>query len=428
MELLILLLSEALLYPLIAALGTILSAAFSIILNIFELIWSVASTGKSTPKQTTQSQKSKTKIFQKLGIISGIIFITTILSLLCINLFFFTPAISFITTQVAHKTNSTITFESVSGNVFSGILHIEKLHASTAHRNPDKKAFNISGNNIDLDINVFSLMFGQITVENLTIKDVTGTLSMNRKNSSEKQNQQKSERTTKKAKRVFQIQNLSLKNINLTLEHPQKPPLKLELQHIKSAPFRSNYAVFDTFFRSNILGTLNGHTIKIISQEIENGRKTQWYFDNFPIEIVSYYVQKPPLSWIKKGIINIHVEDEWQYDQNAEIDMDWHIELKDFEVQAPETSNIAQKTLAAPIVNYMNSKQDQLDVEFSLVMNEQQFKSATSLDAASLWQTTTDAFSATIAKFTGQRVETIKDSTQTQINRFKDFLDKKRQK
>lgn len=448
MELLVILLGEFLLFPVFAAIGALANLVATLISGIFELIFCLmSSTGKrkrTSPNSVTVHSKLSFP-FKAVTRISGVLFLIIIVFSLAVNTFLFEPTAQLVISKIEDKTGIEISYSSVSGDVFSGELALLDLHVQRqGHENLD---FNISAQKIGLNIDVFSLLLKPITIEELSIdgvrgniKDKTkqedisskskfktaiGAIQLGVKHKDNNQIEADSQPEKLKAKKAFVIHHLAINDVKLDVYKNDKEPLVLALNKIHSAPFRSEYAVFDTFFRSNIEGSLNNHKITISSEEIGDGRSTKWHLDNFPVSLIKSYVHKAPFSWFESGNIDVLVEDKWHYGDNAEIEMDWSMQLKDVFVKAPTDASVVSKAIAFPILNYIN-KRDDVDLNFSLVMNEKQFESASSLDAAGLWDAAINALSKKVAEVTGEKKEEVKQGVEKGIQGFKNFLNKKR--
>lgn len=428
MELLAILLGEFLFFPVIAAFGTLINLIFSALFTILELIVSLLSSrGSFRPKektQTTLASPKKPLSFKWVAKFSAAIFLVFVLVLVSVNTAFLTPTMNWVFTKIAQKTNIEVSFESVRGSILIGAVEFQGLRA--IRQSDDKSDLAVRAEHIALDINVLSLITKPIVIEKLALRDVDGTWYSKDQSSVSENEDQQSKPKKIKPKTEFIIEDLSIQNINFVLNKADKQPLTLTLDHIESAPLRSKYAIFDTFFRSNIEGSINGHKITIASREEEDGRVTKWHLDHFPVEIINQYVQKAPISWFKSGVIDVRVEDQWEYGENSQIDMDWNLKFKDVVVEAPQDASLVKKTLAAPIVKYLNNKED-VDIGFELIMNEDQFESTASLDGAGLWDAVVDSLSTKLALATGEKKEAIKEGFQNKVDGFKNFLNKKRE-
>lgn len=422
MELLVILLGEFLLLPFFAALASLGSAIVSFISFLFEILINALIHRGAKSKDTVSNGRNSFNFLRVLSLFAGGIFVLAVLTLFIVNTFFFYPTSQWAAGLVGQKTNMEISFDEARGNIFSGKIHFENLNVVS--KAPVKDKF-LSAENLSMDVDVLSLLFRPVRVQHFSTQNVQGKFYSSRKQISESNGRKDAEKKVK-AKTGFVIEQLNIKNVKIELYNENQQSLNLEIEKITSEPFRSEYAVFDTFFRSNISASINGHEFHIKTQETDKGRTTNWQLNNFPVNIVSTYVQKPPINWFKSGIVDVYVEDEWNYKNSAEIDMDWNLQFKNVSVKAPQSTSVITQTLAAPIMKYMNNKED-VDLKFQMVMNESQFKHAASLDAAGMW----DAFAKAMAKNIAQKSDVNTEDAREGINRaiggLKNFLDKKRQ-
>lgn len=428
MELLVILLGEFLLFPVIAAAGTFFNFCLTICSIFLEFLFSLIA-DRSDKKHINKTQSQKRVLPLKLiAKISGIVCSVFILALFTVNIVFFAPTMTMIASHIAQKTKSEITFSSVQGNVFTGEITFTDLRALKA--NDDGFQFDLDAKHVFLNIDIFSLLSSPIVVETLHIDDVHGDIDDNRKNEvlEESQSYAVVQNSPKKlkAKKAFIIQDLALNNLTFTLRKGAKDPLSVFVDYAESAPLRSQYAIFDTFFRSDVEGNINGHALKIASRAVDDGRETMWHLDHFPISLVGQYVDKAPINWFERGVIDIRVQDEWQRGENAEIDMDWSFVLKDAYMRAPEGSSILSRAALTPVAAYINRRENDLDISFSLLINKNKFEGASSLDASGLWDAVLDGMAKKLAATTGSKKQDIKDGVHKGIGRFKNFLNKKR--
>lgn len=427
MELLVILLGEFLLFPVFAAIGALANLIATLIGGMFELsFYAMSSTGKEkSPPPNTAPLKPKKVSFPIKAVtrVSGALFLIIIVFLLAVNTLLFEPTAQFVISKIEGKTGIEISYASARGDVFSGEVEFSGLHVQ--RQGHEKLDFDITAQKIGLNINVFSLLSTPITIDELTIDGVSGDLIDKRIQKEPSETKTPNEKL--KAKKSFIIRDLEINDVTLDVRKNDNEPLVLAIEKIHSAPFRSQYAVFDTFFRSNIEARLNNHKVTISTEEVRDGRSTKWHLDNFPVNLIKTYVNKAPFSWFESGNIDVLVEDKWQYGTNAEIEMDWSLQLKDVLVKAPEDASVFSKAAAFPIVSYINKRGD-VDLNFALLMNEKQFESTASLDAAGLWDAAVNALSQKIATVTGEKKEEIKQGFENGVKGFKNFLNKKRNK
>lgn len=426
MELLVILLGEFLFFPFIAAAATAISAVFAFIGAIIDFLIFMPIYRNHREKGDEYLLKAHKKAspypFRAVSTIASCVCLLLIPFIVMLNLFFFEPTVRLIAAQVAQQKGMQISFESAQGNLFTGLVELRGLTVKT--ENGRKADYDLRADHVLVDLDVYSLLFSPVIIEQLVVDGVSGDVE----SKAQPPQAQTARSEPLKPKKSFVISDMSVRNVTLKLLKGEAEPLTLTLRSIESKPFRSQYAIFDTFFRSNITGDLDGHTIQITSQDTGNGRETQWRLADFPAGVIARYVDKSPINWFVQGSLDVLVEDRWTLGDHAEIEMDWSLVLKDVRVEPPQNATILQKTVSAPIVNYINGREGPLDLSFSLLMNEDEFESTSSLGAAGLWDAAVGALARQLAERTGEKAEAVKEGVKGKAEAFKDFLDSKRKK
>lgn len=432
MELLVILLGEFLFFPVIAAIGAFINVCFSLLSVLVEFFLCVISGRKSEsgpPTSKTMSHaRNRSFSFNFLAKFSGLTCACIFIAFVLVNTVLFSPAMSMIASHISKKTGADISYSSVGGNVFTGAFQFKNL--KVIKNTNDGFRFDLNTQDVSLDIDIYSLLSSTIVIEALHVNNVRGEIEDVRQarkyKASDDRQVNEDEPKRLKAKKAFVINNLALKNLNFILLKDGVEPLDVSVSVLESAPFRSRYAIFDTFFRSKVTADVNGHDLLIASYAVDGGRETSWHLDHFPVSLVGKYLDKAPLNWFESGVIDVRVIDSWRYDKNADIDMDWSFVLKDVHMRVPEDASLLTKATMMPVMAYINRREDDLDVGFSLVMNEQQFEGALSLDAAGLWDAALEGMSKKLTDMSDEKTEKIKDGVNEGIDRFKNFLNKKR--
>ncbi len=425
MELLVILLGEFLFIPFITAAVAVVSLSSSLIGSLLELYicWPDRRLpGIRNEDEAPPPPRKRPDHLHRVVKLSAAIFASISLILVLANLFFFEPTVRLIAAQVAQQKGMQISFESAQGNLFAGLVELRGLTVKT--ENGRKADYDLRADHVLVDLDVYSLLFSPVIIEQLVVDGVSGDV----KSKAQPPQAQSARSDPLKPKKSFVISNMSVRNVTLKLLKGEAEPLTLTLRSIESQPFRSQYAIFDAFFRSNITGDLDGHTIQITSQDTGNGRETQWRLEDFPAGVIARYVDKAPINWFAQGSLDVLVEDRWTLGDHAEIEMDWSLTLNDVRVEPPQNATILQRTASAPIVNYINGREGPLDLSFSLLMNEDEFESTSSLGAAGLWDAAVEALARTLAERTGEKAEAVKEGVKGKAEAFKDFLDSKRKK
>jgi len=418
MEEFIRLLAELLSVPLTEFAAIIMGVIVWIFVLFFDLFFeNIANSEKEQDifSKVIYSQKFKTSLwFLKKAALLGLIFIVITLSI--INFVFFDPAMRKIADIVSKRTGIKIEFASVSGNIFTG--HINFADMKVIQTKENKTNFDLAFKNAEIDLDMLSLLLRPIVFEKINISDVSGNIKQQDKVTSPQDNKKllnlnlgklditlkkksdkdtESQNTQNQPKREFIINNLVFRNINVSFIKGTNLPINISLENIISQSFRSNYAIFDIFFRSNINGSIDGHKIAISNKESGWGEKARWEVENLPVRTVSYFLDKTPINWFQDGVIDIVAEDEWQR-KTPEINMDWQLKMHNVHMAVPENIGSLEKIAVLPVANYINSHNEGINLQLKFTTNEKQFEGAASLDAAGLWDALVSGTRKSIAK------------------------------
>src|SRR5262249_46648688 len=224
-----------------------------------------------------------------------------------------------------------------------------------------------------------------------------------------------------RAKRRFRIEDLTLRNVDVALSKGDKAPVAISLKSVTSMPLRSHFAVFDLLFRSNVAGQIDGHDILISTRSKDGASITQWRMPDLPIVSVSRFVTNPPVGWLREGTLTVNVDDQWALGKQTEINMDWEIRMRGARAGPRIGANVLEQTFALPIINYINSKDGDIDLHFKLAMNENQFEDMASPDAGALWNALMQSIAKAIATGTGMKSEDAGHGIDNAIKGFKGF-------
>ena len=434
MEALVILLAEFLTALLIPA--VILAAEVAVLLFslLFELVlWlcfgkrKVASPPKGplpgSPKRGWKDKvQSWSAISRPVRNVALIGFALTIGALALANTVFFAPTVRLILAIVGQRTGTELAFKSVSGNLFTGRFAFEDIRAKRI--SDTKSSFDLKARNLDADLDLLTLTDPPIVFDTLSVDTVTGTFRQPERTAGRKGHGNGGERI--KAKRKFGVTKLTLTNVDVALSRGEGMPVAVSLKSVTSAPFRSNFAVFDTLFRSNVVGQIDGHDISISTQQTDGGRVTQWRMPDLPAASISRFVTKPPIGWLREGVLNVSVDDRWKLGTQDAIEMDWNIRMQGVHAEANNGAGAIERALAVPIIGYINSREGNVDLRFKLLMNESQFENMVSLDAGALWKALLRSMASSIAGGTGEKTQDVRQSLEKAVEGFKGFLDRRR--
>ncbi len=431
MEALIILLAEFLIVPIVLSVSIVAVTLVVFIMNIFEvffLLLGAKNLAGKIPKLTKREDKSvppkKPSGFITIKWASLSLFALLIGTVLVVNFLLFDPTAKWLLAKVGQRKDMEVNVAKVSGNLFSGKFDFHDLKVK--RESEIKNSFDLKTESVSLDIDIWSLIFRPVTLEHLIVKNVKGDI----RQPDIRKDPKNSNRNKIKTKRIFIVKRYRLEDADVSLSKGANPPVQVSLNKAENDPhhpLRSQYAIFDLLFRSNVSGSIDGNKISIGSSGTENARVTKWDMMNLPVAPISRIVTKPPIGWFKDGVIDVKVEDKWRLNEKAEIKFDWHLNMRGVKVVIPENANSIQKTLAKPIASYINNKEEDIDLRFKLIMDEKQFESASSLDVSDIGTALAKGLAKAIADRTDNKIEDVKKGISDTVKGFKSFLDKRRQ-
>ena len=347
----------------------------------------------------------------------------TVGAMMLANTVFFEPTVRFILAMVGQRTGSELAFNTVSGNLLIGHFVFEELSAKRI--SDTASSFDLKAHKFSVNLDLPTLLARPIAFDSLMADTVTGTLQLPERHTGTGNTNSNNE-VLIKAKRKFHIEALALTNVNIALSRGERTPVAVSLKSVASAPFRSNFAIFDVLFRSNLIGEIDGHDISISTKQTDTGRITQWRMPALPAESVSRFVTKPPIGWLRSGLLNISVDDRWSLGEQAEIDMNWSIRMEGVSAEVEETAGAVERMFAVPFVRYINSREGNVDLHFRLLMDENHFENMASLYAGALWDALRHSIAKAIAISSGEDPSNVTRSFDKAVKGFKGFLNKRR--
>ncbi|MEM7634327.1 MAG: hypothetical protein AAF299_07190 [Pseudomonadota bacterium] len=324
------------------------------------------------------------------------VFVVTIVGLFAINYLFLKPVTNWAFAELQQRTGIEVTASEVTGDLFTGYFEFTGLTAKRA--SSEKSSFDLKVAEISGDLRMSNLIFGAPVFETLYVEGVSGRFDVKKRDNSRKSRKIKT-------RRDFIVKHMVISDVALQFYKARGEALDATLTWAQASPLRSNYAVFDLFFRSDLIGTLAGRKLEIRTASTNDGRKTTWKIDQLPVSILGHFSDAPVISWLEQGTFDVDVTDSWNMADRAAVNMDWHLLANDVKMQVPADAGLMQKTVFIPAQKYLNGRDKPVDVSFSLVMNEEQFEGAASLEAANLWATVRDGFVKALAlKYRAVRV------------------------
>jgi len=342
-----------------------------------------------------------------------IVLLGTVLVLL--NTVLFAPVMRYGMSRIQKRTGVEVTFLSVTGNFFSGAAQLREVTARR-HNSPVSN-FELTSPRVALDVDMRSILSATMRLESLSVAKLTGRF------------ERVGAPAEGRPRKAFLIDRFALESASIRYRHTDQvgSGLSLELSRLHSEPLRSRLAAFDVFFRSNAAGSIEGAPFEIRTEGGGERRSTQWKAERIPVAALRDFVGGP-LTWIKEGQVDVDVRDSWRRGSSTEIEMDWRLAFRNVRAEVPADAGILTRAVAEPVTRYINAHSSPLVVAFKLVVTEDQFEGAWSLDAAGLARAVAQSVTAELARLADVPPQQIREAARDAVDRFKQYLDERRTK
>lgn len=411
------LLAEALFGIFAIFFGVVLSL-FTAVLELIASIFGIAVRKSKKAQPIPDAAPPKTqkpwmrKALRFTGITAGIVLAMSLLALTVLQLFFLKPTVRWAANKIGVNHGIDIQIGQTDGNLFVGKLTLTDLQisgstesgeawiGSAGHAKVQLDLLRILGNRTwlrdfqlgDCDINV--------TTPSPGTYDPGSILTRGRS----------AETPDYREKRRFGIRNLEIDNLSITLNRADADkPTKFVVDRFRGNDIKSEFALFQVFFRSNASGSLNDTPWSIKTAATSDlGRTTEWQFRDVPAETAAHLLGGPIL-WLQRGRIDIEVIDEWSIGDGPEIDFDWRFVLHDFQAAAT-TPNPGPVVSAA--INHLNQADQPFELRLALELNKDQLQGSASPAALGLG----DAM--LLAMMSKDEAEQFKESGKKVLDRF----------
>lgn len=374
------------------------------------------------PAIGNHGRTNKSFAWLKWGAIAVFAVIVTVLTVG--NIFFFEPIAQWAVASMETRTGIRTTFASASGNLFTGKID---LRGVTMKRPAGKKSgFDIAARRVAIDLDIPGILASPSMVDSVHISGVEGRVGHRPRARGNRRTGTGRAVEKLRARKSFVVRDLRLDDIRLSLDRPSAPATRVVINRLASRPMRSRFALIDVLFSSNATGSVAGRPFTIATRTVDGGRETKWNMDGLPVDVAARFFTAPPIGWLTEGTMDVRVTDRWRLAEAAEIDMDWRFVLRNGRAAIPETVSAPIRAAARPAVNYINSREAPLDINFTLTMREAQFEGAASLDAAGLWRAAVEGVVTEIARRKEFTAGPVSIRIERKVDRFKRFLDRKR--
>jgi|GEM_PF-4092420 len=321
----------------------------------------------------------------------------------------FEPILRRLLAGATEKAGMTLTFDSATGSFWTG--HVEMTGVEMARDQPTGAKFHLQIRDLSVDINYLTA-WGLGSIEQINAAGIEGEIE---RVQAGKESKLDTFLESRQSSRRLIVQHFSLADANVKLVDSTRPKrtlaMTVEVDSFVCEPLRSDWVAFDTFFRSQLTGRIDGRPFSIATRPIDGGRETAWHVSGLPVTLVSPYLGGPT-EWITQGTIDLDVTDRWRTDRNdlpVELAMHWKVAFHDVQAKAPASLTLNEKLLAVPVVAVLNKTGKDLVLEFEFEADPQGFYLATSEKMAQVWKTVGELLTVEFAREAGLDAVTLKD-------------------
>lgn len=269
---------------------------------------------------------------------------------------FFQPILRYVMDFASEKAGMSVEYAQASGSLLGGHVVLEGLELSRVHESG--LAFDLKIERAEADVSLGSLIGSTPTLILGQVNGMAGTITPPLPKEEKKD--------LPKQRRPFRAELFAIENVELQITPRQEEPYAVLIERAQVAPFRSEFAVFDLLFRSNMTAQIADQSLIVETQEItENGRETRWAFEDVDAVQLKRILPKAPLTWVDEGRITISVSDKWSLSEGF-VDMDWRIATTGMRTSAPEEAGAAERVLAAGLHKYVERFGGDVDFQYRL--------------------------------------------------------------
>ena len=387
MEALLIIFAEiifACLAPFFALIGAAIGAFFEFIALLLAAIFGGWGSGVSRPKPGKQTRRkplvSRKFLHWSAGIVGGLGVVGVLATFV-----FFDPIVRSVLTRAADKAGIALAYEDSEGSLLAGRVALAGLDMSRASE--DGLAFDLTADRIEADVDLWSL-FGTPRIEFAHVDGLSGTITP----PDPKDGVVQSDPREPKPRRPFRADQVLVEQIALQITPRGREAYALDIDRGEVAPFRSQTALFDLLFRSNLNAEIAGQPLSVETRQIgPNGRETIWDFDQVEVDQLRLILPKAPLTWMSDGTVTVRVEDRWDLD-DEEIDMDWRIALSGIDVATPANAGTAERLLAGGLARAVAAKGGDADFRYRLDLDQEEVAALRAGDLDAFWDVVLSGF------------------------------------
>lgn len=413
MEALIILLAE-LVVPVLVAFAVLMAETAILIANILVSLAFSRTRGSQRPappprKADTAPPTTSTSrqpagrrwsgITRMIGKVTAAALAVTLGLMLLIEFVLFEPAARLMVAMIGARTGTELDFKSASGSLLTGRITFEDVLAR--RRSEIKSSFDLKAGTLRADLDLTTLVGPQLAFESIAVSSVSGTMRRPERRRTDADNDDETIRT----RRVFHVRELTLEDVGVALSKGEAAPVAVSLASVASREFRSNYALFDLLFRSEVKGQLDGHDFTISTRKAATHHESTWRAPDLPAATVARLVSQPPIGWLSDGTIAVDLDARINEGApslaKTDMQLDWTIRMQNVRAEARDGAGLRERALMLPVIGFIKAKDGNFDLRFGLAMNQAAFENRASIDIRALWSGVLRSMGTAIARRTG---------------------------
>ncbi len=401
MDVLLILITTALAPVVASTLGALVTAAFELLILFVELGVELF---LMRERQRERRQLRGLRFLRKTALV---LLAVGALLLLAFETVLFDPMIRW---SASRRPDTEIRFSDATGSLLTGSI---VMHDVVIRRDdPARGSLDLTVQKLELDVGVLRSWSSVVPLDSVVATGVRGTYSR--------------DLDLKRPRKNFHIDDLRVidADVSIALEFLDREysfPLRVSKWHC--APYRTNKAWFDVLLRSNGTGHFAGRPVTIETSGSTDQRQTRWQVERLPITALTTWIGGP-LRMLTAGDVDIEIVDSWKPGTASGILSEWRFRFRDVRAAVPADAGTATKLLLTPIVKWLGDEPRQLDLEFDLRLDEDDFDRDAPDRRASMRAATATAIVRALAKKAGIDTESLGKKLDAGSRWFRGLLDR----
>ncbi|MDQ2090688.1 hypothetical protein [Marimonas arenosa] len=377
---------EILMVPVVAVAGAVFSFVGEVLIALFGLLFELL--GRKRRKKLRSADEAgagpaparKPLIPRKLVHWSAGIVFAIGLAGIAASYLFFDPILRWGLNRAEAKSGVEITYERSAGNLLTGELALDGIRMR--RQAGAGLEFDVTAERVALDVVLTSLL-AEPRIEQAEVVGVRGFVTPPERNG-------KTPDKRRSKRRAFIADAIRVEDVALEVRPRGTATYPFVVTRAEVVPFRSETALFDLLFRSNMQAQVAGQSLSVETRAITDyGRETFWRFEAVEADKLKLLVPRAPLTWLNGGTVSARVDDRWSLEEDW-IEMDWRLAFEGLEVTAPAGAGLRETALAKGFGKIVAAKGGDAEFHYRLNLDQKQIAVARSGDLSGFWDIVAD--------------------------------------